>query len=363
MKLKKLFAGILAVAMMATMAAPAFAATTNESTHVITATPGEAITIDKAYTQNNGHFDSDKVNFELVEFDDGLKVHVTGNRLLTNNNVQNLVPTFTAGNVSQSNDTLTNNKFTITLPNYEKVGIYTYQVQEVGDNTLGMTYDEKTYTLRVAVANQIDAENKTTDTKVCYVTLKDGETKLGSITNTYNAGNLSIAKKVDGNLGDRSSDNKFKFKVTFTVPADKTLRSTLTTSVDGKDVTWTDKVGTVQFELAHGEHFTIQNLPYGLEYNVEELDADGNALTTNKNGEYEVTYDQKAHGTMNAETLSTGSDGEIATGVETTITNTYGDTTIDTGVILDNAPYIALMMVVVAGAAVMIIKKRRHFED
>lgn len=46
----------------------------------------------------------------------------------------------------------------------------------------------------------------------------------------------------------------------------------------------------------------------------------------------------------------------------TTITNKRGDDTIDTGVILDNAPYI-LMLAVVAGAAMtLVIKKRREEE-
>ena len=59
MKLKKLFAGILAVAMMATMAAPAFAArtpssyTTNGDSKIAVSEDG-SFTIKKAYAPNNG---------------------------------------------------------------------------------------------------------------------------------------------------------------------------------------------------------------------------------------------------------------------------------------------------------------------
>ena len=359
MKLKKLFAGILAVAMMATMAAPAFAADMTSTNKVVAVAPNSDITVTKVYNENNGTFDTDSIKFELVKFSDNNFVHVEKSTL-TDADVQTYLPTFDVSNVSKdATGALVNSELKVHVPNYAKVGVYTYQVKEVGGNTLGMTYDTNTYTLRIAVANKM-LDGKATDEKVCYVTLLDADnSKVGGITNTYNAGNLSITKKVDGNLGDRSADNKFKFKATFNVPDGYDLHSTLTVPT-GSAITWnSDKTeGTVEFELAHNGTFTISNLPYKMTYKVEELDADKNAVTEgNLNGTYTVNYDTKVSGEMNAENL--GNDTAIAT----TVTNTYGDTTIDTGVILDNAPYIALMMVVVAGAAVMIIKKRRHFED
>ena len=48
--------------------------------------------------------------------------------------------------------------------------------------------------------------------------------------------------------------------------------------------------------------------------------------------------------------------------INTEVTNTWGDKDVDTGVILDNAPYM-LMLAVVAGAAMtLVIKKRREEE-
>ena len=92
-------------------------------------------------------------------------------------------------------------------------------------------------------------------------------------------------------------------------------------------------------------------------YVVDEMNGRDAVEDGKKNGNYEVKYDDHKAGTIDKEHV----DGEAV--VSTTVTNTFGETNVDTGVILDNAPYIALMMVVVAGAAVMIIKKRRHFED
>ena len=45
-----------------------------------------------------------------------------------------------------------------------------------------------------------------------------------------------------------------------------------------------------------------------------------------------------------------------------TITNNKGDSNIDTGVILDNAPYMLMLAVVAGGAMTLVIKKRREEE-
>ena len=62
--------------------------------------------------------------------------------------------------------------------------------------------------------------------------------------------------------------------------------------------------------------------------------------------------------------MKLGSDetkGEKTSGAAE-ITNT-STVNVNTGVILDNAPYIALLTIVAAGAVVMIMKKRRNYED
>ena len=108
------------------------------------------------------------------------------------------------------------------------------------------------------------------------------------------------------------------------------------------------QTATVKFTLTHGQTMNFLNLPEGVTYTVKEVNVP----------EGYKTY------INDADTPATGTEGTISdTAVTISYENVNGDTTIDTGVILDNAPYIALMMVVVAGAAVMIIKKRRHFED
>lgn len=355
MKLKKLFAGVVAAAMIATMAFPAFATNIGGDVKVGQAAPGEPLTIAKTYTTNGGTFNSDTVNLELVAFSENDYVHVTDSTI-TDEAAEQLLPTFTA-NSSATNQ---NASISMQLPAYTKVGIYTYQVKEVDGGTLGMTYDDTTYTLQVRVANKMDGGKiDSTGAKVCYVTMKANGVngvKESSVKNTYNASNLMISKNVEGNMGDR--DTKFDFKVTLKVPDGKTLRSDITVPA-GSTIKWKDNIGTVTFKLSHGESFTLMNLPYDIEYTVTEMNGDTELNAGDKiDGTYQVSYDNNKAGT-----IGTG-DGKITPTngvISTDVTNTWG-AEIDTGVILDNAPYILMLAVVAGGAMTLVIKKRREEE-
>lgn len=359
MKLKKLFAGVVAAAMIATMSFPAFAESTNIGGNVKVGqgAPGDVLTIAKTYTVNGGSFNSDNVNLELVAFEANDYVRVTDSSI-TDEAAEQLRPTFTAN----SNATKDDASITMTLPRYEKVGIYTYQVKEVDGGTLGMTYDATTYTLQVRVANKmVNGKIDPSGEKVCYVTMKADGTKESSVKNTYNSSNLMISKNVEGNMGDRSTDTKFDFKVTFKVPTGKTLRSNITLP-DGYEIEWnTDHtVGTVTFKLSHDQSFAILNLPYDIEYTVDEMNGTTALKQDDKiNNTYQVSYDNNKAGTIGTGNGKiTPTDGVI----NTEVTNTWGDKDVDTGVILDNAPYILMLAVVAGGAVFMVIKKRREEE-
>lgn len=359
MKLKKLFAGVVAAAMIATMSFPAFAATTNigNGVKVGQGAPGEPLTIAKTYTTNGGDFNKDSVNLQLVAFADGGFATVTDSSA-SDSDAEKLLPTFTANDNASKNGA----SISMTLPAYTKVGIYTYQVKEVDGGTLGMTYDDTTYTLQVRVANKmVNGKIDPSGEKVCYVTMKAGDDKESSVKNTYNASNLTIQKIVEGNMGDRSTDTKFDFKVTLEVPEGKTLRSTINVPA-GSDIKWNEDntIGTVTFKLSHDESFTLMNLPYDIEYTVQEMNGE-TALDQNDkiNDTYQVSYDPNKAGIIG---IGGGKIAPTDGVINTEVTNTWGDKDVDTGVILDNAPYI-LMLAVVAGAAMtLVIKKRREEE-
>lgn len=359
MKLKKLFAGVVAAAMIATMSFPAFAADINADSSVGQAAPGGTLNIAKTYTENYGSFNSESVNLELVPFGEGDYVHVTKSSE-TDANAERMLPTFTA---DADADATNGGSIVMNVPNYTKVGVYTYQVKEKDGDTLGMTYDPKTYTLQVIVGNKIENDQIVAGgEKVCYVTMLDGTTKQNSVKNTYNAGTLNITKTVQGNMGDRSTDTKFDFVATFKVPTGKTLRSDIVLP-EGYTIDWnsTKTAGTVKFQLSHSKTFSVQNLPKDIEYSVVEMNGEtslaNGAYITNAAGEntYQVSYDNFVNGTVGTTKMT---DENV---IATNITNTWGST-IDTGVILDNAPYILMLAIVAGGAMTLVIKKRREEE-
>ena len=159
-----------------------------------------------------------------------------------------------------------------------------------------------------------------------------------------------MTKKVTGSLGDK--DKKFNVDVTFTAPAGKTVKSTITYVNDGEKSiapdawklnTTTNKYeANVTVELAHKGFVQFNNIPKDVTYIVAEQDYSGQ--------EYTAKYDGSESGTIANDVKST------------TITNNKGDDNIDTGVILDNAPYILMLTVVAAGAMTLVIKKRREEE-
>lgn len=135
--------------------------------------------------------------------------------------------------------------------------------------------------------------------------------------------------------------------MTFNGPDGKTWdASKLTFAENAKSATYDNDAWN--FTLTHGESISFANLPKGVTYSVVEkyLNA-ANQITIN-DIKYTASYEYGT-GTM-----------EAAAKIATVTNATEGF--VDTGVILDNAPYI-LMLAVVAGAAMtLVIKKRREEE-
>lgn len=361
MKLKKLFAGVVAAAMIATMSFPAFAART-PSTY---ATSGDSkiavsedgtFTIKKAYASNNGAT-APKETFTLT----ATKVSVSKSSISDTEFKATGAYELTIHDATFENGDITN--FNVKLPNYGKPGVFVYKLHENDNGTAGVTYDNNDYYLTVYAFNKADSTAKVEENDLQYAVRLDRglqenenfEKKVDTINNSYTAEPLTITKTVNGNMGDRTQ--AFKFEVVFNAPENKTMKSSISISGDHGDVTgvalddnntftFTD-TATVKFTLTHGQTMNFLNLPEGVTYKVEEVSVP----------EGYKTY------INNADTPATATEGTIGnTAVTIGYENVNGDTTIDTGVILDNAPYI-LMLAVVAGAAMtLVIKKRREEE-
>lgn len=354
MKLKKLFAGVVAAAMMLTMAVPAFAKGPITSETGIT-----SYTLNKSYQLiGEGQAPAADFGFTITN------ASVTGSEKYKN------VTTFPTPSITPSvhydankaTPTGTGTGATDIVVNflkedaliYDSVGQYVYTIAETNPETglAGVDYDQKNVSMKVTVVN----DDATSGFKINTISFtKNGEKISGKVDgdkneeaafiNTYTANKLEVTKTVTGAAGDKNYP--FSFAVTFTGPEGKTWdASALTFAEDAKSATYAND--TWNFTLTHGESISFANLPKGVTYSVVEkyLNAD-NQITIN-DIKYTASY-ANGTGTMDA------------TAKTATVTNAT-EGFIDTGVILDNAPYMLMLAVVAAGAMTLVIKKRREEE-
>lgn len=350
MKLKKLFAGVVAAAMIATMSFPAFAArpTPNVGANGL-------VTITKNYKVVGS--EEKKAPAETFNFTVTPGATVNGAEKTVEKSEATTIPAMAANSDEKTVEftALTEDgtgAFTVDVANLNitKPGIYYYTVTETPSNTAGVDYAADPMIMVITAGYADDGEDSTLSYWVGLHDSKEFNNKNKPFENTYTAGSLKVTKKVTGSLGNK--DKKFNIDVTFTAPAGKTVKSTITYVNNGEKsiapAAWTLNTTTNQYEatvtveLAHKGFVQFNNIPKDVTYIVEEQDY--------SREEYTATYEDSKSGTIANDVKST------------TITNQRGDDTIDTGVILDNAPYILMLAVVAGGAMTLVIKKRREEE-
>nr|WP_276933561.1 FctA domain-containing protein [Globicatella sulfidifaciens] len=255
------------------------------------------------------------------------------------------VPAATIGTTSfdptNSIDTL---PVSITLPEYSAVGVYTYKIEETAGNTAGVTYDNNSAYLRVYVEQEGNSFKKTS---VIYTELPNNinvkeEIDKGKtdtpFQNKYEAGSLEVKKEVEGNFGER--DREFPITITLNAPEGLTVNSTIL--VDGKEkgITFDKGVAIISdLKIKHGQTIKLSNLPKGTTYEISEerpYDYNEPVITNNGKGSIENT------------------ENDVVT-----ITNRK-DQLIPTGVIIENLPYIVLLVLAIAGLGFFLFKKRQN---
>lgn len=342
MKLKKFFAGVLAAAMMLTVGATAAFAEEE-------AAPITSVDVKKVYTLNGAGI-SPK---ETFTFDIARKEVSNAGTGVTNDSMP--VPSigsaaYTVDDGAKTDGNSKNVTIDFTKDGqliYNAVGVYDYTVSENAGKTLGVAYDTKTYTMRVVVVN---GETRGTY-KINSVKFIDSATKQKADTvsfeNTYSAYTLSVSKNVIGALGDMAKD--FQFHVSFSNGTEKTWTDAITvkkTNQNGETSTITlDEDGG--FTLKDDETVVFENVPADLTYTVSEDNYTADGYTTKLNNE---------------EKRDSGNVTMTAAAASCAFENSKGGT-IDTGVILDNAPYIALLAIVAIGGVALMLNKRRRDEE
>lgn len=149
------------------------------------------------------------------------------------------------------------------------------------------------------------------------------------VTNVRKIVNVTIEKKVTGNLGDHTK--KFSFTVTSTEPMNPPR-------TEGEYIL-SENNKTATFSLAHNQRVTLR-VPVGALLTITEVcgDYESTIKDTPLPGSYTVTD-------ANVQTI--------------TVTN-HKNVVIDTGIVLDALPYVVLLGIVAVGAILLLRRRRRR---
>lgn len=366
---KKIMAFILAATMALGMATTVFADETTTpvtnpnkvvSTSGLNASIKNEIKIYKNYTAKNDETVSPKETFEFSVKATGLTnagvVDAKTGAVLQLKNVPmpSVAKLDVEAGVADQNDA-TKLPVVITLPEYNVVGVYTYEITEKDNGVAGVTYHSDPITLVVTVQ-----QDETSDSKNLVATVHcEYEPEIGgeaadkndTFENVYSAGTLSVKKEVTGNMADRAKE----FTVTVTFTSDKPVNEAISYEHKGENLTvavgdWekADGVYTASkiLNLKHNETVTFTNIPYEVTYTVIESDYTGaDGYDEAKYDGSDVTDDKKAEGTLD-------SSSEYVN-----ITNNK-ESEVDTGINLDSMIYIAILAVAAVGLVGVVARKR-----
>lgn len=375
MKLKKFFAGVLAAAMMLTVGATAaFAETFTTGSDAMLATTGEAnLTLTKTVHVEKGTAPDD-MTFEF-EVKDSTGKLVASPSVVFDASVD--------GKGEDSNKLYSKGDYTRTfnidvaaLTANKEVGIYTFTVSEKAYGYQSMTPTRTTpLTLVVTKVNKTGVIGEGYGYYVALHTDDNAtaDNKIGAadaFKNVYdNVRNLKLSKTVRGSFANLNTEFRFMVKFFAKNDVDKSnykgpqvteLNGTISDNATVNSYLQLDKVYTVT--LKHNGSVKFDNLPDGIQYEIYEdgsaYNAEASAVKLNKeNVDYTVTV-AGVQFSENSEKVTSS----VAADVDAAFTNT-NQASPDMGVVLDNAPYIAMLAIVAIGGVALMLNKRRRDEE
>jgi hypothetical protein len=248
--------------------------------------------------------------------------------------------------------------------------VYRYIVKETaGTDTNKTQYDATQYVVDVTVNNA--GEVLYAYAWKSTVSSKTAETKEPIVfNNTSLSDQLKITKTVEGTLA--SKVEKFEFTINF--PLNVTGNTGLTTndkflgvvtkadgSIDSSRAITITPGTAATFKLAHGESLTIEGIPHDVNYVITETSVDkyettikGVRKSTSENTSDRIETDVKGVTYDSAAQKTPIIDG----GNIVEYTNTKEVT--PTGIMLDVAPYLAIVAIAAGCAVVFLVSKRKR---
>lgn len=404
MKLKKFFAGVLAAAMMLTVGATsAFATEPSNKTISVKDNDGNAkmfqkgdatLTLTKSLEVENGTAPNEmEFTFSVADSSNTAVAGATTAAKFEAGQDEE-IKAFVAGKTYTAN-------FTVNIENLlgdtkkNTVGEYTYTLSEDTVKYPGVSANDSALTMKITVVNQLnDQKQPIANSYGYYVALYRDNKKVeakDAFKNSYDSKSLTLSKTVHGALADLKKDFTFTIKFTkdtttatitnemYRGPQVGTLGDNVSIKLAGTGTTpltantylELDKPYTVS--LRHNGSLELSNLPAGIKYEVFEDDSEVSGSdvvlnTINTSGQsvkYVVTVkdaDQNTVSFSNNNTVSGQINKENPANVTTAFHNT-NNAEPDMGVVLDNAPYIAMLAIVAFGGVALMLNKRRRDEE
>lgn len=286
----------------------------------------------------------------------------------------------------------------VEFPTYTEAGKYEYTVTENQTATPAVTNGEHEKMIMSEAEYKMDVYVENTSTGGCQIaniivnTAKDdkGETTTATgkvdisntdkngfkFTNTYvqeagtgdkpsnpgedysTYGSLNVSKTINKNgANSASTTDKFSFQATFKFPTGTDASTLGGVKANGTTITLAN--GAYDFTLTNGGNEKFTGLPVGTTMTVTE------SATPNYKGSAAVVINGVTQDTVTASkydeatTVSGKKLGQKKNAVD--VTNTYNNVPV-TGIIMNNLPYIAMIVIGVAALVVYVQNKRKNLQ-
>lgn len=289
--------------------------------------------------------------------------------------------------VSSNNSEKKKSKNVLDGVTFDAAGKYTFEVDETNEDNLadgfGLDCSEAKYRADIYVKNK---ENST-DTYVYAVAVNkvlndDGTDADGKVNPNPGSGNeeeglifvnkytkqagnndgtgylgMTLSKTVTGDYGDKTRDFEFTINLTkaSTETDDHRNFDTYIVKGDSQEAAQQLSYGENKISLSHGETLKIYGLPAGTTYQIVETQVNN----------YSTSIDVNKDGTADIQGVNTN---EKIIGDDTSVidyTNDYNDenaSVIPTGIIINNLPFVLMVVVAGSGLALYVVSKRRSHQ-